>query len=242
MSFAGQCVMQVRVKPERAKLTGMMMCFLCTQSSWWMVTCSPDVICGMWAAALAVYSNEVLKRQMLPLLQGLLEMLCVCDVSFHSGADVSWRVIITARLVPAPLDCVWLVHCSHPFIYWSILWCTWGEKCLSWECEHYNVVINAGFAYLVDTKQSALLLRGSQLLCPPSRTSLSTSPPVRNGWVSCDAPSAMEVGYCVNISILSNFFTLRSRRHILWVWGSEAGATSAPILHKGPSVIPCRVT
>jgi len=53
-----------------------------------MVTYSPDVICGLCAGALVVYSNEVLKRQMLPQLQGLLEMLCISDVSFHSGGDV----------------------------------------------------------------------------------------------------------------------------------------------------------
>lgn len=81
-----------------------------------MVTYSPDVICGLCAGALVVYSNEVLKRQMLPPLQGLLEILCISDVSFHSGADV-FQVIITPLQVWDTLDCVWPGRSSHHFIY-----------------------------------------------------------------------------------------------------------------------------
>lgn len=69
-----------------------------------MVTYSPDVICGLCAGALVVCSNEVLKRQMLPQLQGLLEILNISDISFHSGADV-FQVIVTALQVSDTLDC-----------------------------------------------------------------------------------------------------------------------------------------
>lgn len=81
-----------------------------------MVTYSPDVICGLCAGALVVCSNEVLKRQMLPQLQGLLEMLCISDVSFCSRAHIFQRVIIIALQVSDTLDCLWPVYCSYPFI------------------------------------------------------------------------------------------------------------------------------
>lgn len=117
-----------------------------------MVTYSPDVICGLCAGALVVYSNEVLKRQMLPQRQGLLEMLCISDVSFHGGADAFQQVIITALRSQIHLTVFGLCIAVTLLFINDFSDAFWGRNPFLRNLSIRMLLYMLGFACLVDTQ------------------------------------------------------------------------------------------